>query len=213
MFTLEDLERAHRLVGGVLPPTPQRRWPLLAERLGADVVVKHENHQVTGAFKVRGGLVYVDRMKRERSHVDRAGLGDARQSRAVDRLCRAPPWRAGDHLRAARQFGGEEPGDAGLRRRGDRGRQRLRCGQGRGEELRRRQRPRDGAVVPSRPGAGRGHLCAGADDRRAGARRALCAGRAGVGHLRLHSGARPAWPQDRDRRRPGARGAGLCAVA
>ena len=69
MFTLEDLERAHRLVGGVLPPTPQRRWPLLAERLAADVVVKHENHQVTGAFKVRGGLVYVDRMKRERSHV------------------------------------------------------------------------------------------------------------------------------------------------
>ncbi len=69
MFTMEDLERAHRLVGGVLPATPQRRWPLLAERLGTDVVVKHENHQVTSAFKVRGGLVYVDRMKRERPHV------------------------------------------------------------------------------------------------------------------------------------------------
>ncbi len=69
MFTLQDLERAHELVRTVLPATPQHRWPLLAERLGADVVVKHENHQVTGAFKVRGGLVYVDRMKRERSHV------------------------------------------------------------------------------------------------------------------------------------------------
>ena len=31
-----------------------------------DVVVKHENHTPIGAFKVRGGLVYVDRLKRER---------------------------------------------------------------------------------------------------------------------------------------------------
>ncbi len=75
MFTLWDLETAQRLVGSVLPPTPQHRWPLLAERLGTDVVVKHENHQATGAFKVRGGLVYVDRMKRERPHV--AGLVSA----------------------------------------------------------------------------------------------------------------------------------------
>jgi threonine dehydratase len=75
LFALEDLERAERLVHAVLPPTPQRRWPLLAERLGTDVVVKHENHQVTGAFKARGGLVYVDRMKRERPHV--AGLVSA----------------------------------------------------------------------------------------------------------------------------------------
>ena len=75
MFTLQDLERAERLVHAVLPPTPQRHWPLLAERLGTDVVVKHENHQVTGAFKARGGLVYVDRMKRERPHV--AGLVSA----------------------------------------------------------------------------------------------------------------------------------------
>jgi threonine dehydratase len=32
-------------------------------------VVKHENHTPTGAFKVRGGLVYADRLKRERPHV------------------------------------------------------------------------------------------------------------------------------------------------
>lgn len=75
MFSLDDLERAQRLISEVLQPTPQRRWPLLRERLGADVIVKHENQQVTGAFKVRGGLVYVDRMKRERSHV--AGLVSA----------------------------------------------------------------------------------------------------------------------------------------
>ncbi|MCG6121091.1 MAG: threonine dehydratase [Microvirga sp.] len=49
-----------------MPETPQIAWPLLAERLGAQVVVKHENHAPTGAFKVRGGLVYLDRLTRER---------------------------------------------------------------------------------------------------------------------------------------------------
>ena len=48
------------------------RWPLLSQRLGATVIVKHENHTPIGAFKVRGGLVYVDRLKRERP--DTAGL-------------------------------------------------------------------------------------------------------------------------------------------
>ena len=52
-----------------MPPTPQFAWPLLRQRTGVDVVVKHENHTPTGAFKVRGGLVYVDRLKRERPHV------------------------------------------------------------------------------------------------------------------------------------------------
>jgi threonine dehydratase len=66
MFDLRQLERAHEIVGQAVPPTPAHAWPLLAQRLGADVVVKHENHTPTGAFKVRGGLVYVDRLKRER---------------------------------------------------------------------------------------------------------------------------------------------------
>jgi threonine dehydratase len=66
MFDLGQLERAHALVGAAVPPTPAHAWPLLCERLGAAVVVKHENHTPTGAFKVRGGLVYLDRMKHER---------------------------------------------------------------------------------------------------------------------------------------------------
>lgn len=49
-----------------VPPTPAHAWPLLSERLGTSVVVKHENHTPTGAFKVRGGLVYVDRLRRAR---------------------------------------------------------------------------------------------------------------------------------------------------
>jgi threonine dehydratase len=66
MFDLEQLERAHEIVGKAVPPTPAHVWPLLSERLGATAIVKHENHTPTGAFKVRGGLVYVDRLNRER---------------------------------------------------------------------------------------------------------------------------------------------------
>ena len=66
MFTLDEIRRAHEVVLGALKPTPALSWPLLAERLGAEVTVKHENHLPTGAFKVRGGLTYVDAlMKRE----------------------------------------------------------------------------------------------------------------------------------------------------
>jgi threonine dehydratase len=66
MFDLTQLERAQEVVGRAMPPTPAHAWPLLAQRLGTAVVVKHENHTPIGAFKVRGGLVYVDRLKRER---------------------------------------------------------------------------------------------------------------------------------------------------
>jgi threonine dehydratase len=66
MFSINELESAHAVVGAAMPPTPAYAWPLLAQRLGATVIVKHENHTPVGAFKVRGGLVYVDRLKRER---------------------------------------------------------------------------------------------------------------------------------------------------
>jgi len=57
-FTRADLERAATIVYQTLTPTPQFAWPLLATDLGAEVWVKHENFTPTGAFKVRGGLVY-----------------------------------------------------------------------------------------------------------------------------------------------------------
>lgn len=63
-FELEELERAAQLVHEVVLPTPQYAWPKLARRTGRTVWVKHENHTPTGAFKVRGGLVYLDRLKR-----------------------------------------------------------------------------------------------------------------------------------------------------
>src|SRR4051812_31573595 len=67
MFDLKQLEHAQTVVGAAMPPTPAHAWPLLSERLGATAIVKHENHTPTGAFKVRGGLVYVDRLNRERA--------------------------------------------------------------------------------------------------------------------------------------------------
>jgi threonine dehydratase len=63
-FERAELEQAAQLVHEVLLPTPQYAWPKLARRAGCPVWVKHENHTPTGAFKVRGGLVYLDRLKR-----------------------------------------------------------------------------------------------------------------------------------------------------
>jgi threonine dehydratase len=61
---MTDLEQAAKLVHEVLAPTPQFAWPKLRLRAGCTVWVKHENHTPTGAFKVRGGLVYLDRLRR-----------------------------------------------------------------------------------------------------------------------------------------------------
>ncbi|MGA3399470.1 MAG: threonine dehydratase [Acetobacteraceae bacterium] len=75
MFSLAELETAQRLVHASFPGTPQYTWPLLCERAGAEVWVKHENHTPTGAFKLRGGLVLVERLARERPHI--AGIVSA----------------------------------------------------------------------------------------------------------------------------------------
>lgn len=64
-----DLDEAVAIVGRSFAPTPQQRWPLLSAAVGAEVWVKHEDATPTGAFKVRGGLVYVDRLRRERPEV------------------------------------------------------------------------------------------------------------------------------------------------
>lgn len=63
-MTLDELDRAASLVYRVMAPTPQYAWPKLRSRIGCNVWVKHENHTPTGAFKVRGGLVYMDRLTR-----------------------------------------------------------------------------------------------------------------------------------------------------
>ena len=57
-ITLDEIEAAARIVYVEMQATPQYCWPLLCERLGTEVWVKHENHTPIGSFKIRGGLVY-----------------------------------------------------------------------------------------------------------------------------------------------------------
>jgi len=66
---LIEIQNAAQLVYRSMPATPQYSWPLLNVRAGAEVWVKHENHTPVGAFKVRGGLVYMDWLRRERPQV------------------------------------------------------------------------------------------------------------------------------------------------
>ncbi len=66
---LKEIQRAAELVYRTMPATPQYTWPLINARAGAEVWVKHENHAPVGAFKLRGGLVYMDWLRRERPEV------------------------------------------------------------------------------------------------------------------------------------------------
>src|ERR1700720_4671187 len=117
MFDLPQLERAHAIVRAAVPPTPAHAWPLLSERLGATAIVKHENHTPTGAFKVRGGLVYVDALKRERP--DTVGIISATRGNHGQSLAFAasrygvpvtiyvPRGNSAEKNRAMRAFGAE----------------------------------------------------------------------------------------------------------
>jgi threonine dehydratase len=66
---LATLDAAAEIVHRVVPPTPQYCWPLLSARVGAELWVKHENHTAVGAFKLRGGLVYLDDLKRSQPNI------------------------------------------------------------------------------------------------------------------------------------------------
>jgi threonine dehydratase len=67
--SLAQLEAAAALVHAVMPPTPQFCWPLLSQRAGAETWVKHENHTPVGAFKLRGGLAYMQDLKRQQPDI------------------------------------------------------------------------------------------------------------------------------------------------
>ena len=60
--TLDEVRGAAEVVYRLMPPTPQYRWPLLCERLGTEVWVKHENHTPIGAFKARTAIVYTEKL-------------------------------------------------------------------------------------------------------------------------------------------------------
>lgn len=67
--SLAEIHNAAEIVYRFMPATPQYRWPLINERAGAEVWIKHENHTPVGNFKIRGGLVYMDWLERERPEI------------------------------------------------------------------------------------------------------------------------------------------------
>jgi threonine dehydratase len=139
--TLADLTSAAALVYRHLAPTPQLRWPRLCDGLGTDVWLKHENHTPVGAFKVRGGLVYFDALRRRepecrgvisatrgnhgqsiafaaRLHGLRAVIyvphGNSREKNDAMRALGAELVEFGDDFQAARERAGEVAGAEGL---------------------------------------------------------------------------------------------------
>ena len=116
-LTRDDIEQAARLVYQVMPATAQYAWPLLAQRLGCTVWVKHENHTPTGAFKVRGGITFMHWLKREHPQVQgvvSATRGNHGQSVALAAgaqglraMIVVPQGNSPEKNNAMRGFGGE----------------------------------------------------------------------------------------------------------
>ncbi len=116
-FTREELDAAHALVLAQMAPTPQYAWPQLAKRFGAKVWVKHENHGPTGAFKARGGVTWIDWVKR--AHPESRGIctatrgnhgqSQARAARAagLDAVVYVPEGNSVEKNAAMRAFGAD----------------------------------------------------------------------------------------------------------
>ena len=117
MTTLEGIEAAAELIYRHMAPTPQHCWPLICARAGTEVWVKHENHTPIGAFKVRGGLVYVDELLKrapDTPGVIAATRGNHGQSVAyaargagIEAVVVAPQGNSVEKNRAMRAFGAE----------------------------------------------------------------------------------------------------------
>ena len=214
MFTLAELEAAHAARAPGDPADAGAAWPLLARRLGAEAIVKHENHNPTGAFKVRGGLTFIDRAHRAGAANAGDRLGDARQSRPEPRLRRRSAVGVEPIIYVPlRQFGREERGDARVGRAARRARRGF---PGRARRGRRATPPARGcALVPSfHRDLVRGVATYALELLRAhpdldvlyvpiGQGSGICGAVAARDALR---------PADRDRRRAGRGRAGLCPV-
>ena len=91
MLSQPQLETAATVIQRFIAPSPQISWPLLSLRAGAEVVVKHENHLPTGAFKVRGGLLYASRLQGDAQGLISATRGNHGQSLAYAGKCFGVP--------------------------------------------------------------------------------------------------------------------------
>lgn len=116
-FSRDELEAAAVLVHRQMAPTPQYAWPRLSEETGCTAWVKHENHGPIGAFKVRGGITFVDWLKREKPDcpgVITATRGNHGQSQAraataagLRAVIYVPSGNSVEKNAAMRAFGGE----------------------------------------------------------------------------------------------------------
>ncbi len=117
MFTLEELEAAADLVATQVSATAQIDWPLLSQRVGARVIVKHENHAPTGAFKVRGAVTFIDWLRRHHPEMrgivtatrGNHGQAQARAARAAGLMARihVPHGNSVEKNAAMRAYGAE----------------------------------------------------------------------------------------------------------
>ncbi|WP_350333264.1 threonine dehydratase [Coralliovum pocilloporae] len=116
MIGRTELEAAQEIVYRFFGPTPSYAWPNLAQALGLDIWLKHENHTPTGAFKVRGGLCYLDALTKRTpgKGVISATRGNHGQSlayaaRAYDVPCTivVPHGNSREKNEAMRAFGAE----------------------------------------------------------------------------------------------------------
>jgi threonine dehydratase len=117
LFNKAEIEAATRLVQSHIPATPQYEWPQLSKRTGATVWVKHENHTPAGAFKIRGGITFIDWLKRIHPDVrgvvtatrGNHGQSQARAATAAGLTARivVPRGNSVEKNAAMRAFGGE----------------------------------------------------------------------------------------------------------
>jgi len=117
LYSLAELRSAAERVYQEMPPTPQYAWPLLGDRLGAEVWLKHENHTPTGAFKIRGGITFMDWLVREHPEVSgivtatrgNHGQAQARAARAagLQAVIVVPHGNSTEKNTAMRGFGAE----------------------------------------------------------------------------------------------------------
>jgi threonine dehydratase len=117
LFNLNELETAAAIVRSLVPPTPAYAWPLLREATGVHVLVKHENHTPTGSFKARGGLVYVEALRRSERlppglvTATRGNHGQsvaiAARANGIPAVIVVPEGNSAEKNAAMRAFGGE----------------------------------------------------------------------------------------------------------
>ncbi len=135
-----EIEAAGRIVYEAVQPTPQLSWPLLNERLGAELWLKHENHTPVGAFKIRGALVHLRRLRESGAGVSRVvtatrgnhgqAVGFAARREGIHAIVYVPYGNSPSKNRAMRAFGVslvehggdfEEARQEALRRAGEEG--------------------------------------------------------------------------------------------